>query len=86
MGAPTPRRRTGLAVLFCAMALLATACGEKKAAAKVDPEAERAAALERARHDKFGTQVQALDKAKALEADVNKKAQDSVDNAEKDAK
>jgi len=28
----------------------------------------------------------ALDKAKALEADVNKKAQDSVDNAEKDAK
>ena len=74
MGAPTPRRRTGLALLFCATALLATACGEKKAA-KVDPEAERAAALERARHDTFGTQVQALDKA-----------QESVDNAEKDAK
>lgn len=88
MGASTPRRRTGLALLFCAAALLATACGEKKAAKvdKVDAEAERAAALERARHDTFGTQVQALDKAKALEADVNKKAQDSVDKAEKDAK
>jgi hypothetical protein len=83
--APAPRRRTALALLFCAAALLATACGEKKAA-NVDEQAERAAALERARHDKFGTQVQALDKAKALEADVNKKAQDSVDNAEKDAK
>ncbi|HEX7557606.1 MAG TPA: hypothetical protein VF386_00340 [Usitatibacter sp.] len=86
MGAPTPRRRTGLALLFCAAALLATACGEKKPAANVDAAAEREAALERARHDKFGTQVQALDKAKGLEADVNKKAQDSVDNAEKDAK
>lgn len=83
--APARRRRVGLALLFCSAALLAASCGEKKAA-KVDAEAERAAALERARHDKFGTQVQALDKAKALEADVNKKAQDSVDNAEKDAK
>jgi hypothetical protein len=86
MGAPSPRRRTRLAILFCAAALLATACGEKKAAAKVDPEAERAAALERARHDTFGTQVQALDKAKALEADVNQKAQDSVNRIENDAK
>jgi len=86
MGAPTPRRRAGLALLFCAAALLATACGDKKPAANVYEQAERAAALERARHDKFGTQVQALDKAKGLEADVNKKAQDSVDNAEKDAK
>jgi hypothetical protein len=85
MSAPTPRRRTGLALLLCAAALLATACGEKKAA-KVDAEAERAAALERARHDTFGTQVQALDKAKALEADVNQKAQESVDRIEKDAK
>ena len=34
--------------------------------AKVDAEAEQAEALERARHDAFGTQVQALDKAKAL--------------------
>jgi hypothetical protein len=79
-------RNARLAVLLCAAALLAAACGEEKAPAKVDAEAERAAALERARHDTFGTQVQALDKAKALGADVNQKAQESVDNAEKDAK
>jgi hypothetical protein len=71
-------------VLFCAAALLA-ACGQQKTP-KVDAEAERAAALERARHDTFGTQVQALDKAKALSADVNQKAQESVDRFEKDAK
>jgi len=78
-------RNARLVALLCAAALLAAACS-KKEAPKVDAEAERAAALERARHDTFGTQVQALDKAKALGADVNQKAQESVDNAEKDAK
>jgi hypothetical protein len=79
-----PRQARHAAVLFASIALLA-ACGEKKQA-KVDAEAERAAAMERARHDAFGTQVQALDKAKALQADVNQKAQESVDRIEKDAK
>lgn len=78
-------RKARLVALLCAAALLAAACG-KKETPKVDAEAERAAALERARHDTFGTQVQALDKAKALGADVNQKAQESVDRAEKDAK
>ncbi len=67
------------------MTLVAASCGKEKTP-KVDAEGERAAALERARHDKFGPQVQALDKAKALEADVNQKAQESVDRIEKDAK
>ncbi|MGZ5035710.1 MAG: hypothetical protein ACXWG1_07190 [Usitatibacter sp.] len=77
--------RAGALALAASSLVLATACGQQKAP-KVDAEAERAAALERARHDAFGTQVQALDKAKALEADVNRKAQESVDRAEKDAK
>ena len=34
----------------------------------------------------YGTQVQALDKAKALEEDINKKASEQVDKIEKDAK
>ncbi len=34
----------------------------------------------------MGAQVQAVETAKAMEADVNKKAQESVDKIEKDAK
>jgi len=85
VSAPRAARRAGVLVLVSAMTVLAASCGKEKTP-KVDAEAERAAALERARHDAFGTQVQALDKAKALEADVNKKAQESVDRIEKDAK
>jgi len=82
---PSTARRAGSVLLVIATALLAGACSREKEP-KVDAEAERAAALERARHDAFGTQVQALDKAKALSADVNQKAQESVDRIEKDAK
>jgi len=74
------------ALLLAAMALAAAACSQKPPPAKVDAKQEQAEALERARHDAFGTQVQALDKAKALEADVNKKASENVDRIEKDAK
>lgn len=77
--------RCAAVIPLVAVALTASACGQSKTP-KVDAEAEKAAALERARHDAFGTQVQALDKAKALEADVNQKAQDRVDAADKDAK
>ena len=75
------------AALLVAMALAATAGACSKAPPpKVDAKKEQAEALERARHDAFGTQVQALDKAKALEADINKKASENVDRIEKDAK
>ena len=75
------------AALLVAMALAATAGAcSKPPPPKVDAKKEQAEALERARHDAFGTQVQALDKAKALEADINKKASENVDRIEKDAK
>jgi len=75
-----------LVVLAAAMAVGAAACSKKPPPEPVDAKKEQAEALERARHDAFGTQVQALDKAKALEADVNKKASENVDRIEKDAK
>ena len=75
------------AALLVAMALAASAAGcSKPPPPKVDAKKEQEEALERARHDAFGTQVQALDKAKALEADINKKASENVDKIEKDAK
>jgi hypothetical protein len=74
------------AALLAVAALAAVACSKSPPPAKVDAKQEQAEALERARHDAFGTQVQALDKAKALEADVNKKASENVDRIEKDAK
>ena len=52
--------------MIAIVALALSACGGKPPPAKVDAEAEKAAALERARHDAFGTQVQALDKAKGM--------------------
>jgi len=79
-------RGATLAAALAAALLMAAACSKEKTPRVEDAAAERAAALERARHDTFGTQVQALDKAKALEADVNTKATQSVDNIEKDAK
>jgi hypothetical protein len=71
------------------IALLALAavggCG-KSEAPKVDAATERAQATERAKHDAFGTQVQSLDKAKALGADVNKKAEEQQDAVDKMSK
>ena len=75
--------RRALAVALAAMTLGVAACSK---APKVDKEAERAAALERSKKAAFGTQVNALETAKGIEADVNQKAQSSVDNIEKDAK
>jgi hypothetical protein len=76
--------RPDLALLFAAAAL-AAACG-KPPEPKVDAATERAEATERAKKDVFGAQVKALESAKAMEADVNKKAQESVDAIEKNAK
>ncbi|HEY2630475.1 MAG TPA: hypothetical protein VGI57_15190 [Usitatibacter sp.] len=74
------------ASLIAIVALALSACGGKPPPAKVDAEAEKAAALERARHDAFGTQVQALDKAKGMEADLNKKAEDNLKKADEASK
>jgi hypothetical protein len=60
-------------------------CG-KSAAPNEDPAAERAAATERARQGPMGTQVKALENAKSLGADLNRKAeqeQEQVDRAQK---
>ena len=81
----TPPRRMALAAAFAVGLVLAAACTKEKTP-KVDAAAERAEALERSKKATFGTQVNALEKAKGLEADMNQKAQDSVDKIEKDAK
>ena len=78
-------RRVPLAVTLAAAMALAVACGDSKKP-KVDEAAERKAATERAKQGAFGDQVKALEAAKAIEADVNRKAQDSVNKIEKDAK
>jgi hypothetical protein len=71
-------------VLAAALAMLA-GCGSKTEAPKVDAAKQQADALEEARKGAFGTQVKALDKAKGLQDELNKKAIENVDKAEKDA-
>ena len=77
------RARNGMAVALAALAI--AACG-KPATPKVDAATERAEATERAKKDAFGTQVKALEDAKALGDDINRKAQERVEAAEKNAK
>ena len=67
-------------------ALVPGGCGKQAAAPKADAAKEQAQALERSKQGAFGTQVQALDAAKGMGADLNQKALDAVDKAEKDAK
>ena len=74
-----------IAIALALAATLVAGCGEAKKP-KVDAATEQKEALERARKGPYGTQVQALDKAKALEEDINKKASEQVDKIEKDAK
>jgi hypothetical protein len=78
-------RRVPAFVTLAAWVALTAACGESKQA-KVDAAAEREAATARAKKGPYGDQMKALDTAKAIEADVNRKAQESVDKIEKDAK
>jgi hypothetical protein len=61
-------------------------CGKKEPTVAADPKREQAEALERAKKGAFGTQVNAIESAKTMGDDLNKKAQDAVDKAEKDAK
>ena len=76
--------RAGAAVAILAIVALA-GCGRSEAP-KVDAATERARATERAKKDVFGTQVQAHEKAKALGDDVNRKAQEGMDAADKMSK
>lgn len=75
--------RAGAAAALAA--LLLAGCG-KPEAPKVDAASERAAATERAKKDAFGTQVQSLEKAQGMEADLNRKATESVDKIEAQSK
>ena len=68
------------------LALAALAACHRDEAPKVDPATERAQATERAKKDAFGAQVKAVEDAKGMQEDLNKKAQESVDKIEKDAK
>lgn len=79
------RTPESIAVALAVAATLAAGCGESKKP-KVDAATEQREALERAKKGPYGTQVQSLETAKKLEEDINKKASESVDKIEKDAK
>jgi outer membrane murein-binding lipoprotein Lpp len=79
------RTPESIAVALAVAATLVAGCGESKKP-KVDAAAEQREALERAKKGPYGTQVQSLETAKKLEEDINKKASESVDKIEKDAK
>jgi len=79
------RTPESIAVALAVVATLAAGCGESKKP-KVDAATEQREALERAKKGPYGTQVQSLETAKKLEEDINKKASESVDKIEKDAK
>jgi len=78
-----PGRRACAAALACVGLLCG--CG-KPPAPKVDAATERAEATERAKEGPFGAQVKALESAKGMEADLNRKAQESVDKIESTAR
>ena len=67
-----------------AVALL-TGCNKPKEP-KVDAATERSEATERAKQGPYGTQVQALDKAKGMEADLNTKAESNLETVDKMSK
>ena len=78
-------RLARVAAALAAAAIFAAACSKTEAPV-VDAKKEQAEANQRARQDVFGTQVKAHASAKALQDDLNKKAQgnlDKVDNLSK---
>jgi len=77
---PTP------ALALVALAAALAACGKSEVPKTEDPAAERAAATERAKQGPMGAQVKALEDAKNMGADLNRKAeqeQEQVDRAQK---
>lgn len=75
---PAPRA----VALACALALSAAACG-KAEAPQAGADAERKAATERAKQGPMGESVKALETARGLEADLDRKAREAVEKAEK---
>lgn len=75
------RRPPVLAAAMAAAAVFAAACG-KAPTPKVDAATEQAEANKRARQDVFGAQVKAVDDAKALPDDLNRKAQENLDKVD----
>lgn len=73
------------ALVFAAALAMLAGCGNKTEVPQVDAAKQREDALEQARKGAFGAQVRALDKAKGLQEELNKKALENVDKAEKDA-
>lgn len=74
------KARAALLAALLACAAVLGGCGKQAAPKvdKVDAATEREAATQRAREGPFGTQMKALDTAKALGAQVNQKAEDEM--------
>jgi hypothetical protein len=70
-------------VLLALASLALAACGKSEAPSSGDPAAERAAATKRAEEGPYGAQMKALDKAKNLQSDLNKKVEDNLEKADK---
>lgn len=79
-------RRFAVPALLAAAIGAAGGCAKKVEEPKADAATEQKEALERAKHGAFGTQVQALEKAKGIEADVNRKAQENLEKADEMSK
>jgi len=75
---------TGIGVLVLAAALVA-GCS-KPPEPKADAAKERQEAMDRAKQGPLGTQVQAVETAKGLGEDLDKKAREAVEKAEQGAK
>ena len=78
-------KRHASLLLPLVLAAVAAGCG-KPPPPKADAGKEQKEALERAKEGAFGTQVQSLEAAKGLGADMDKKAREAVEKAEQEAK
>jgi len=77
----------GRIALAAALAVLALAsCSKKPVTEHSDPAAEQKAAAERARQGPFSGDLHALDKAKGMQEDLNKKAQEEGQRADEMSK
>ena len=77
------RPERSIAILAVGAALVVGGCN-KPPPPKVEAEAQRVEALKRAQERAYGGDaMKALEQAKGLEADLNKKALESVEKAEK---
>jgi hypothetical protein len=66
-------------------ALLLAGCNKPKEP-KVDAATEREQATERAKQGPYGAQVQAIDKAKGMESDINDKVESNLETVDKMSK